>query len=96
MSLTKGTEAERVAKVRGDSTGDSIQIDLLPETERGKDLLAASQLVSKLGGEVLGIGIYEDPPGGEPVFYLHLRHTNPEAAVAVLQSKGYTVLGMHP
>jgi len=81
--------------VTGASAAGSVRLDLLQEGT-GTTLTEASQVVSDLGGAVLGVGTYRDAWGEKPVFYLRLRGAGAEAAAAALRDRGFTVLGVHP
>jgi acetoin utilization protein AcuB len=81
-------------EMTGAAVESSVRIDLLGG-KKGGDLAEATKLINEIGGEVLGIGTYQEPWSEQHAFYLRLRGVDPPAASAALQNKGYTVLSVH-
>jgi acetoin utilization protein AcuB len=77
----------------GASVSDSIRVNLLANT--AGSLTEAAQVLTNLGGEVLGVGTYREPAGEQQVFFVRVRGVDAQAASTALQQKGYTVLHIH-
>jgi acetoin utilization protein AcuB len=80
--------------VMGASVGGSTRIDFVLEGEE-HSVTAASRIVSREGGEVLGIGTYRENLGENPVCYLRVLSTDAERIAKALRSTGFDVLGVH-
>jgi acetoin utilization protein AcuB len=78
----------------GASRGGSTRIDFILEGEE-HGLIEATRLVAREGGEVLGIGIYRDKFGDNPICYLRLVSGNPDKIAKALRMSGFDVLGVH-
>jgi acetoin utilization protein AcuB len=93
--ITTSDVMQAFLDLMGASAEGSVRLDVLQE-DGGISLSEAAKLVSELGGEVLGVGVYRDTWRDHSVFYLRLHGVDPEAAAAALQGRGHTVLGVHP
>jgi len=80
--------------VMGASVGESTRIDLILEGEE-HGLVAASRIVSREGGEILGVGTYRENLGKSPVCYLRLLSGDAEGIAKALRASGFDVLGVH-
>ncbi len=80
--------------VTGASEEGTARVDLLLE-EEGYDLNRATGIVTAAGGEILGVGTYQEKWQDRPVFYLRLRAPDPNYVAEALKEKGYKVLGLH-
>jgi acetoin utilization protein AcuB len=80
--------------VMGASEETSTRIDFVLQDEGG-GLAEASRIISKEGGEVLGVGTYRGKWGEAPVCYLRLRSGDADAIAKLLREKGFDVLGVH-
>lgn len=78
----------------GASKGGSTRIDFILEGEE-HGMIEATRLVAREGGEVLGIGIYRDKLGENPICYLRLISGNPDKIAKALRMCGFDVLGVH-
>ena len=78
----------------GASQPASTRIDFVLEGEE-HGLMEASRVVSREGGEILGIGTYREKLGDNPVCYLRLRSGNAERISESLRRGGFNVLGVH-
>ena len=78
----------------GASQPASTRIDFILEGEE-RGLIEASRVVSREGGEILGIGTYREAIGENPVCYLRLLSGNAERIAAALRRSGFNVLGVH-
>jgi hypothetical protein len=58
-------------------------------------LTEASRVVSREGGEILGIGTYREKIGENPVCYLRLLGANADQITESLRRAGFDVLGVH-
>src|SRR5215475_2860721 len=66
---------------------------ILEEEEHG--IIEASRVVSREGGEILGIGTYREKLGENPVCYLRLLSGHAERIAEALRRSGFNVLGVH-
>ena len=80
--------------VMGASEVTSTRIDFVLQDEGG-GLAEASRIISKEGGEVLGIGTYRGKWGESPVCYLRFRSGDADAIAKLLKERGFDVLGVH-
>jgi acetoin utilization protein AcuB len=80
--------------VMGASEVTSTRIDFVLQDEGG-GLAEASRIISKEGGEVLGIGTYRGKWGETPVCYLRFRSGDADAIAKLLKERGFDVLGVH-
>lgn len=80
--------------VMGASEVTSTRIDFVLQNEGG-GLAEASRIISKEGGEVLGIGTYRGKWGESPVCYLRFRSGDADAIAKLLKERGFDVLGVH-
>ena len=80
--------------VMGASHGGSARIDFVLEGEE-RGFNQASRIISREGGEVLGVGTYRDKLGDSPVCYLRLLAGDPDNIAKSLRNSGFNVLGMH-
>jgi acetoin utilization protein AcuB len=80
--------------VMGASHGGSSRIDFVLEGEE-HGFVEATRLVSREGGEVLGVGTYREKLGDNPVCYLRLVGGTPDLIAKALRSRGFNVLGVH-
>lgn len=78
----------------GASQPATSRIDFVLEGEE-HGLMEASRVVSREGGEILGIGTYREKLGESPVCYLRLRSGNAERIAKSLRRGGFNVLGVH-
>lgn len=81
--------------VMGASEENSIRIDFVLEGEE-HGFAEASQIVSKEGGEILGVGTYRGQWADRPVCYLRLQSGDAQRIAGVLRDRGFNVLGVHP
>ena len=80
--------------VMGASEEASVRIDFILEgTEHGFE--EASRVVAREGGEILGVGMYRDKLGRNPVCYLRVRADNADRVAQALHAGGFDVLGVH-
>jgi acetoin utilization protein AcuB len=80
--------------VMGASVGASTRIDFVLEGEE-HSVTAASRIVSREGGEILGIGTYRENLGQNPVCYLRVLTADAERIAKALRATGFDVLGVH-
>jgi acetoin utilization protein AcuB len=80
--------------VMGASHGGSSRIDFVLEGEE-HGFVEATRLVSREGGEVLGVGTYREKLGDNPVCYLRLVSGTPDLIAKALRGRGFNVLGVH-
>lgn len=80
--------------VMGASEVTSTRIDFVLQ-DKGGGLAEASRIISKEGGEVLGIGTYRGKWGESPVCYLRFRSGDADAIAKLLKERGFDVLGVH-
>ncbi len=80
--------------VMGTSEVTSTRIDFVLQDEGG-GLAEASRIISKEGGEVLGIGTYRGKWGETPVCYLRFRSGDADTIAKLLKARGFDVLGVH-
>ena len=80
--------------VMGASEETSTRIDFVLQ-DKGGSLAEASRIISKEGGEVLGVGTHRGKWGETPVCYLRFRSGDADAIAKVLREKGFEVLGVH-
>jgi acetoin utilization protein AcuB len=80
--------------VMGASEVTSTRIDFVLQDEGG-GLAEASRIISKEGGEVLGVGTYRGKWGESPVCYLRFRSGDADAIAKLLNARGFDVLGVH-
>jgi acetoin utilization protein AcuB len=78
----------------GASQPASNRIDFVLEGEE-HGLIEASRVVSREGGEILGIGTYREKIEENPVCYLRLLSGNAERTAEALRRSGFNVLGVH-
>jgi acetoin utilization protein AcuB len=78
----------------GASQPASNRIDFVLEGEE-HGLTEASRVVSREGGEILGIGTYRQKIGENPVCYLRLLSGNAGQIAESLRRAGFDVLGVH-
>jgi hypothetical protein len=78
----------------GASQPASTRIDFILEGEE-HGIIEASRVVSREGGEILGIGTYREKIGENPVCYLRLLSGNAERIAEALRRSGFNVLGVH-
>ena len=78
----------------GASQPASTRLDFILEGEE-HGLVEASRVVSREGGEILGIGTYREKIGENPVCYLRLLSGNAERIAEALRRSGFNVLGVH-
>ena len=78
----------------GASQPASTRIDFILEGEE-HGIIEASRIVSREGGEILGIGTYREKIGENPVCYLRLLSGNAERIAEALRRSGFNVLGVH-
>jgi acetoin utilization protein AcuB len=81
--------------VMGASQEASTRIDFILEGEE-HGLVEASRIVSREGGEILGIGTFRKTVGENPVCYLRLVTSKAEVIARGLRASGFHVLGVHP
>lgn len=70
------------------------RIDLVLEAPP-HDLGDASKAIAGAGSEILGVGTYREKWDDGQVFYLLIRTKDVDHVSAALQSKGFSVLGVH-
>lgn len=70
------------------------RIDLVLEAPP-HDLGDASKAIAGAGSEILGVGTYREKWDAGQVFYLLIRTKDVDHVSAALQSKGFSVLGVH-
>jgi acetoin utilization protein AcuB len=80
--------------VMGASVEASTRIDFVLEGEE-HGVTAASRIVAREGGEVLGIGTYREDLGANPVCYLRVLTGDAERIAKALRATGFDVLGTH-
>ncbi|HEU4341302.1 MAG TPA: CBS and ACT domain-containing protein [Candidatus Binatia bacterium] len=80
--------------VMGASQPASTRIDFILEGEE-HGLFEASRIVSREGGDILGVGTYRERLGESPVCYLRLLGRDPERIAKALRAGGFDVLGVH-
>ncbi len=80
--------------VMGASQEASTRIDFILEGDE-HGLIEASRIVSREGGEILGIGTFRKTVGENPVCYLRLLTGNAEVIAKGLRASGFHVLGVH-
>jgi acetoin utilization protein AcuB len=78
----------------GASQPASTRLDFILEGEE-HGLVEASRVVSREGGEILGIGTYREKIGANPVCYFRLLSGNAERIAEALRRSGFNVLGVH-
>jgi acetoin utilization protein AcuB len=78
----------------GASQPASTRLDFILEGEE-HGIIEASRVVSREGGEILGIGTYRQKIGENPVCYLRLLSGNAERIAEALRRSGFNVLGVH-
>jgi acetoin utilization protein AcuB len=78
----------------GASQPASNRIDFVLEGEE-HGLTEASRVVSREGGEILGVGTYREKIGDNPVCYLRLLCGNADQIAESLRRAGFDVLGVH-
>lgn len=78
----------------GASQPASTRIDFILEGEE-HGIIEASRVISREGGEILGIGTYREKMGENPVCYLRLLSGNADQIAASLRRAGFDVLGVH-
>ena len=81
--------------VMGASQEASTRIDFILEGEE-HGLVEASRIVSREGGEILGIGTFRKTVGENPVCYLRLVTSKAVVIARGLRASGFHVLGVHP
>ena len=72
----------------------STRIDFILEGEE-HGIIEASRVLSREGGEILGIGTYRQKIGENPVCYLRLVCGKAERIAEALRRSGFNVLGVH-
>ena len=80
--------------VMGASRGGSTRIDFVLEGEE-HGFSQATRIVTREGGEILGVGTYREKLGDNPLCYLRLLAGNPDTIARALRSSGFNVLGVH-
>lgn len=80
--------------VMGASEEASTRIDFILEGEE-HGFQEASRIVSREGGEILGVGTYRGTMGNNPVCYLRLAKGQPDQIAKALRQSGFDVLGVH-
>jgi acetoin utilization protein AcuB len=78
----------------GASQPASTRIGFILEGEE-HGIIEASRIVSREGGEILGIGTCREKIGENPVCYLRFLSGNAERIAEVLRRSGFNVLGVH-
>ena len=91
--ITYSDILETFLKVIGASEEGTARIDLL--VGPGANLSTASKTVEDEGAEIVGLGTYRETWGKDSVCYMRLRCTDPQHIAAVLQTKGYSVVGVY-
>lgn len=92
--ITTSDVLQAFREVLGATTDESVRIDLVEEGS-SLNLTAASALINDLGGTVRGVGIYWEPRGEQDVFYIRFCGVEENVVRTALQTRGYTVLGVH-
>jgi acetoin utilization protein AcuB len=92
--ITSSDVMKAFLDVMGASEGASARIDFTLEGEE-HGLVEASRIVSREGGEMLGVGTYREKFGANPVCYLRVLAPNAEAIATALRRSGFDVLGVH-
>jgi acetoin utilization protein AcuB len=72
----------------------TVRIDLAIDSKE-QTLAQAADVISREGGEILGLGRYQESWDGSTVCYLRLRAENSERLADMLGKAGYKVLGVH-
>ena len=90
----KNDFSDRLLDVMGASEEASVRIDFILEGEE-HGFVEASRLVSREGGEILGVGMYREKLGESPVCYLRVRGDNADRVAKALRTGGFDVLGIH-
>jgi len=80
--------------VMGASEEASTRIDFVLQGEE-HGFQEASRIVSREGGEILGVGTYRGKLGNDPVCYLRLAKGQPDHIAKALRQSGFDVLGVH-
>jgi acetoin utilization protein AcuB len=80
--------------VMGASHGGSTRIDFIIEGQE-HGFIEASRIVAREGGEILGVGMYRDTFGDDPVCYMRLAARNADQVAKSLRVGGFNVLGVH-
>lgn len=80
--------------VMGASVEASTRIDFILEGEE-HGVTTASRIVSREGGEILGIGTYREKLAENPVCYLRVLTRDAEKIAKALRDTGFEVLGVH-
>ncbi|HET8563211.1 MAG TPA: CBS domain-containing protein [Candidatus Binatia bacterium] len=78
----------------GASQEASKRIDFILEGE-DRGFVEASRIVSREGGEILGVGTYRESQGKSPVCYLRLISGDAEQIAKALRASGFDVMGVH-
>lgn len=91
--ITYSDILETFLKVMGASDQGTARIDLL--LSPGANLSTASKTLEDEGAEIVGLGTYRETWGNDSVCYMRLRCTDPQHIATVLQSKGYSVVGVY-
>lgn len=78
----------------GASEEATARIDLVMEGKE-RTLAAASELIAREGGEILGLGTYQETWDGGTVCYLRLRSGDPDRLADALKKDGFKVLGVY-
>ena len=68
----------------------TVRIDLTVEGN-GRTITGASEIISREGGEILGLGTYREKWEGCPIYYLRLRSGDPDRLADTLRKEGYKV-----
>jgi acetoin utilization protein AcuB len=92
--ITSSDILDAFLDVMGASEAGSTRIDVVLEGEE-HSLVEASRIVSKEGGEILGIGTYREKIGENPVCYLRVLSADIERIDKALHVAGFDVLGLH-
>ena len=80
--------------VMGASVEESTRLDFVLEGEE-HGITAASRVVSREGGQILGVGTYRESLGESPVCYLRVLTGDVEKTAKALKATGFDVLGVH-
>jgi len=80
--------------VMGASEEASTRIDFILEGEE-HGLVEASRIVSREGGEIVGVGTYREKFGENPVCYLRVLGSNTEHVAKALRAAGFDIFGVH-
>ncbi len=91
--ITYSDILETFLNVMGASEEGTARIDLL--IGPGSNLSTASKTLEDEGAEIVGLGTYREAWGNDSVCYMRLRCTDPQHIAAVLQTKGYSVVGVY-